>query len=89
MKSVAVIFRCVFLNWYWSFTPNPVISQWAVFAIRNILEHNPENQKLVQGLRKQGVADDSVLREMGFRVEERDGSLLLRPLKKEEEPGER
>ncbi|XP_072529250.1 ataxin-10 isoform X2 [Salminus brasiliensis] len=69
---------------------NPFISQWAVFAIRNILEHNLENQKLVQGLRRQGVADDSMLREMGFRVEERDGSLLLRPLKKEEEePGER
>uniref|UniRef100_A0A3B1KEP0 Ataxin-10 n=1 Tax=Astyanax mexicanus TaxID=7994 RepID=A0A3B1KEP0_ASTMX len=69
---------------------NPFISQWAVFAIRNILEHNLENQKLVQGLRRQGVADDTVLREMGFRVEERDGSLLLRPLKKEEEElGER
>ncbi|XP_036433408.1 ataxin-10 isoform X2 [Colossoma macropomum] len=68
---------------------NPFISQWAVFAIRNILEHNLENQKVVQGLRRQGVADDSMLREMGFRVEERNGSLLLRPLKKEEEPGER
>ncbi|XP_026065466.1 ataxin-10 [Carassius auratus] len=62
---------------------NPFISQWAVFAIRNILEHNLENQKLIQGLRRQGVADDSMLREMGFRAEERDGSLLLRPLKKD------
>uniref|UniRef100_A0A8C1WMJ0 Ataxin-10 n=1 Tax=Cyprinus carpio TaxID=7962 RepID=A0A8C1WMJ0_CYPCA len=62
---------------------NPFISQWAVFAIRNILEHNLENQKLIQGLRRQGVADDTMLREMGFRVEERDGSLLLRPLKKD------
>uniref|UniRef100_A0A671MQJ0 Ataxin-10 n=1 Tax=Sinocyclocheilus anshuiensis TaxID=1608454 RepID=A0A671MQJ0_9TELE len=62
---------------------NPFISQWAVFAIRNILEHNLENQKLIQGLRRQGVTDDSMLREMGFRVEERDGSLLLRPLKKD------
>ncbi|XP_073694573.1 ataxin-10 [Garra rufa] len=62
---------------------NPFISQWAVFAIRNILEHNLENQKLIQGLRTQGVADDTMLREMGFRVEERDGSLLLRPLKKD------
>nr|XP_055046350.1 ataxin-10 [Misgurnus anguillicaudatus] len=62
---------------------NPFISQWAVFAIRNILENNPENQKLIQGLRRQGVADDTILREMGFRVEERDGSLLLRPLKKD------
>uniref|UniRef100_A0A671L567 Ataxin-10 n=1 Tax=Sinocyclocheilus anshuiensis TaxID=1608454 RepID=A0A671L567_9TELE len=62
---------------------NPFISQWAVFAIRNIMEHNLENQKLIQGLRRQGVADDTMLREIGFRVEERDGSLLLRPLKKD------
>ncbi|ROI15491.1 Ataxin-10 [Anabarilius grahami] len=62
---------------------NPFISQWAVFAIRNILEHNLENQKLIQGLRRQGVADDTMLRDMGFRVEERDGNLLLRPLKKD------
>ncbi|MCI4389111.1 hypothetical protein PGIGA_G00093990 [Pangasianodon gigas] len=67
---------------------NPFISQWAVFAIRNILEHNVENQKLVQGLRRQGVADDSMLRELGFCVQERDGNLLLRPLKKEKEQRE-
>ncbi|XP_043092633.1 ataxin-10 [Puntigrus tetrazona] len=62
---------------------NPFISQWAVFAIRNILERNLDNQKMIQGLRRQGVADDTILREMGFRVEERDGGLLLRPLKKD------
>ncbi|XP_053506272.1 ataxin-10 [Ictalurus furcatus] len=67
---------------------NPFISQWAVFAIRNILEHNVENQRLVQGLRRQGVADDSILRELGFCVQERDGNLLLRPLKKEKEQRE-
>lgn len=70
---------------YFSLTITPVISQWAVFAIRNILENNVENQKLVQGLRRQGVADDSILRELGFCVQERDGNLLLRPLKKEKE----
>uniref|UniRef100_A0A8C2ERS6 Ataxin-10 n=1 Tax=Cyprinus carpio TaxID=7962 RepID=A0A8C2ERS6_CYPCA len=32
---------------------NPFISQWAVFSIRNIVEHNLENQKLIQGLRRQ------------------------------------
>ncbi|KAF4079709.1 hypothetical protein AMELA_G00181340 [Ameiurus melas] len=67
---------------------NPFISQWAVFAIRNILEHNVENQKLVQDLRRQGMADDSILRDLGFCVQERDGNLLLRPLKKEKEQRE-
>lgn len=60
-----------------------VISQWAVFAIRNIMENNVENQEVLQALKQQGVADDSALKEMGFRVEERDGGLLLRPVKKD------
>lgn len=76
------------LSTYFSLTIAPVISQWAVFAIRNILEHNVENQKLVQSMRRQGVADDSILRELGFCVQERDGSMLLRPLKKEKEQRE-
>lgn len=84
MKEISAVCFITFL----SLTIAPVISQWAVFAIRNILEHNVENQKLVQGLRRQGVADDSVLRELGFCVQERDGSLLLRPLKKEKEQRE-
>ncbi|XP_010885447.2 ataxin-10 isoform X2 [Esox lucius] len=62
---------------------NPFISQWAIFAIRNILEHNLENQKLVAALERQGVADDSALRALGFRLEERDGNLLLKPCSKD------
>ncbi|KAJ8006848.1 hypothetical protein DPEC_G00111480 [Dallia pectoralis] len=60
-----------------------VISQWAIFAIRNILEHNLENQEVVAALKRQGVADDSALRAMGFRLEERDGNLLLKPCSKD------
>ncbi|CAB1317004.1 unnamed protein product, partial [Coregonus sp. 'balchen'] len=48
-----------------------IISQWAIFATRNILEHNLENQELVAALERCGVADDSALRAMGFRVEKR------------------
>ncbi|XP_076861079.1 ataxin-10 isoform X2 [Brachyhypopomus gauderio] len=83
LDGIALVLDCCSID-----SNNPFISQWAVFAIRNILEHNVENQKLVQGLRRQAVADDSMLRDMGFRVEERDGSLLLRPLKKEERQGD-
>lgn len=61
----------------------PVISQWAIFATRNILEHNLENQELVAALECRGVADDSALRAMGFRVEERDGNVLLKPCSKD------
>ncbi|KAJ8245635.1 hypothetical protein GJAV_G00272850 [Gymnothorax javanicus] len=62
---------------------NPFISQWAVFAIRNLLEHNMQNQEVVRSLERRGVADDSALRDMGFRLEERDGTLMLKPLHKE------
>ncbi|XP_071389745.1 ataxin-10 [Centroberyx affinis] len=62
---------------------NPFISQWAIFAIRNLLEHNKENQELVAALESRGTADYSALRELGFQVEERDGSLLLKPVKKD------
>lgn len=61
----------------------PVISQWAIFAIRNLLERNAQNQELVAGLERSGTADYSALRQLGFEVEERDGSLLLKPLRKD------
>lgn len=59
------------------------ISQWAIFATWNILEHNLVNQELVAALERCGVADDSALRAMGLRVEERDGIMLLKPCSKD------
>lgn len=60
-----------------------VISQWAIFAIRNLLEHNTQNQEQIARLEKRGTADYSALRELGFLVEERDGSLLLKTVRKD------
>lgn len=62
---------------------NPFISQWAIFAIRNLLEHNSQNQELVATLERVGITDYSALRELGFLVEERDGGLLLKPVRKD------
>uniref|UniRef100_A0A3Q3VN79 Ataxin-10 n=1 Tax=Mola mola TaxID=94237 RepID=A0A3Q3VN79_MOLML len=62
---------------------NPFIGQWAIFAIRNLLEHNRQNQELVATLERQGSADYSALRELGYMVEEREGSLLLKPVRKD------
>ncbi|XP_039997736.1 ataxin-10 isoform X3 [Xiphias gladius] len=62
---------------------NPFISQWAIFTIRNLLEHNTQNQEVVADLERRGPVDYSALRELGFLVEERDGSLLLKPVKKD------
>ena len=64
-----------------SFTKCAVISQWAIFAIRNILEQNHENQALVAAMDRRGNADYSALSELGLDVEERDGGLLLKTTK--------
>lgn len=60
-----------------------VISQWAIFAIRNLLEKNPQNQALVADLERRGPVDYSALRELGYQVEERDGNLLLKTVRKD------
>ncbi|XP_070709798.1 ataxin-10 [Pempheris klunzingeri] len=62
---------------------NPFISQWAIFAIRNLLEHNTQNQELVAALERRGTADYSALKELGLQVVERDGSLLLKPVRRD------
>ncbi|XP_058481670.1 ataxin-10 [Solea solea] len=62
---------------------NPFISQWSIFAIRNLLENNRQNQQLVAEMERRGPADYSALRELGFLVEERDGSLLLKTVRKD------
>jgi len=60
-----------------------VISQWAIFTIRNLLEHNTQNQDLVAALERRGTADYSALKELGFVVEKRDGGLLLKTVRKD------
>uniref|UniRef100_A0A3B3DJM4 Ataxin 10 n=1 Tax=Oryzias melastigma TaxID=30732 RepID=A0A3B3DJM4_ORYME len=57
--------------------------QWAIFTIRNLLENNEQNQELVASLEQRGPVDYSALRELGFLVEERDGSLLLKTVRKD------
>ncbi|XP_068129180.1 ataxin-10 [Hyperolius riggenbachi] len=61
---------------------NPFLNQWAVYAIRNLTEHNERNQELIASLERQGLADTSVLERMGLHVDERDGKLVLKSTKK-------
>ena len=44
------------------------ITQWAIFAIRNILQDNLENQAVITALNPQGLADTSRLQQFGFGV---------------------
>ena len=57
------------------------ICQWAIFALRNLLENNPENQNFVWWLDRQGLADTSRLRQFGVEAVEKDnGRIELIPL---------
>ncbi|XP_055962984.1 ataxin-10 [Sorex fumeus] len=58
---------------------NPFLTQWAVYAIRNLTEGNSRNQDLIAKLEEQGLADTSVLKKMGFEVEKRGDKLILKP----------
>ncbi|XP_057709893.1 ataxin-10 isoform X2 [Corythoichthys intestinalis] len=57
---------------------NPFISQWSILAIRNLFENNTKNQEVLATFERRGEADYSALKDLGFTVEERDGTLLLR-----------
>lgn len=59
-----------------------VICQWAIFAIRNILENNKENQDIVSSMDPRGLADASRLRQFGVEAVELDGGRIkLVPIK--------
>ncbi|XP_004695503.1 PREDICTED: ataxin-10 [Condylura cristata] len=58
---------------------NPFLSQWVVYAIRNLTEDNSQNQDLIAKMEEQGLADASLLKQMGFEVEKRGDKLILKP----------
>ncbi|XP_038009205.1 ataxin-10 [Motacilla alba alba] len=61
---------------------NPFVSQWAVYAIRNLTEQNERNQALIAQLEHRGLADSSALERMGLEIQHRDDKLILRSTRK-------
>ncbi|DAA29016.1 ataxin-10 [Bos indicus] len=57
---------------------NPFLTQWVVYAIRNLTEDNSQNQDLIAKMEEQGLADASLLKKMGFEVEKRGDKLILK-----------
>ncbi|KAK9399279.1 ataxin-10 [Crotalus adamanteus] len=51
---------------------NPFISQWAVYAIRNLTEENERNQEFIARMEQQGPADNPTLESLGLKIESRD-----------------
>ncbi|XP_053751361.1 ataxin-10 isoform X1 [Panthera pardus] len=62
----------------YSFTLLPVLTQWVVYAIRNLTEDNSQNQDLIAKMEQQGLADASLLKKMGLEVEKRGDRLILK-----------
>ncbi|XP_058164913.1 ataxin-10 [Dasypus novemcinctus] len=58
---------------------NPFLTQWVVYAVRNLTEDNSQNQDLIAKMEEQGLADPSLLKKMGFEVEKRGEKLILKP----------
>lgn len=59
-----------------------VVSQWAVYAIRNLTEQNEQNQTLIAQMEHRGLADSSALERMGLEIQQRDDKLILRSTRK-------
>ncbi|XP_074621854.1 ataxin-10-like [Acropora palmata] len=55
---------------------NPYICQWAIFAIRNVLENNKANQDIVASINPLGLADMSRLQQFGVDAVEFDGGRI-------------
>ncbi|XP_065059193.1 ataxin-10-like isoform X2 [Rhopilema esculentum] len=56
---------------------NPYIAQWAVFAIRNLCENNPENQNVILQLERQGLANTEDIEKLGINVKIVDGKVTI------------
>ncbi|XP_038068691.1 ataxin-10-like [Patiria miniata] len=61
---------------------NPFISQWAIFAIRNLCDGNLQNQAVIAEMSNQGVVNNDQLEQYGFQAECREGKMYYRPSRK-------
>eukprot|EP01132_Coremiostelium_polycephalum_P000883 gene883-1106_t len=57
---------------------NPYIREWSLFAIRNLLEGNEENQKLIENLKMKGIANQEELEALGIQVTNSNGALKFK-----------
>lgn len=56
---------------------NPMLREWALFAIRNLCEDNPKVQAHVESLKIQDVAPTPELEELGLKATVRNGKITV------------
>ena len=47
---------------------NPLVTQWAVMALRNLTAGNPENQSVLAAVEGEGVPVNTLEEEFGIKV---------------------
>ena len=68
---------------------NPLIKEASIFALRNVLEGNIENQRCITELRMEGVVESPGLAELGMEAVQEEGKVRLvqRPPPPSSSPG--
>uniref|UniRef100_A0A0P4W0F0 Ataxin-10 domain-containing protein n=1 Tax=Scylla olivacea TaxID=85551 RepID=A0A0P4W0F0_SCYOL len=56
---------------------NPLIKEASIFALRNLLEGNLENQRCIGELRMEGVAENPGLAELGMQAVQEGGKVRI------------
>jgi len=63
LDGVALILDCSRLD-----ARNPFITQWVVVAMKALCAEHRDNQAVLAGLRRQGVADTALIKELGLDI---------------------
>jgi len=63
LEGIALVLDCSQID-----ARNPFITQWVVLAIRGLTENHPRNQAVLAGLRKEGMVDSDLMKELGVDV---------------------
>jgi len=65
---------------------NPYIREWSLFAIRNLLTDNEENQELIKSLYVKGIPANPELKDLGLQVEIVNGVIRLSKIDDKQNP---
>lgn len=56
---------------------NPYLREHAMYCLRNLLDGNPENQRVVDSIKPVGIQESAELSDLGYRAELKDGKPIV------------
>jgi len=63
LEGVQLLLDCSQLD-----AKNPLITQWVIMSIKALCDNHPDNQSVLLGLRRQGAADEDLIKELGIKL---------------------